>query len=263
MTDDHALAARIAEDCGVVLLELRAQGVGGDARELGSEGDRRSNELLNAALAHSRPRDAVLSEEGGTAPGRPDRSAAARVWVVDPLDGTREYAEGRSDFAVHVALVVDGEPVVGAVALPGEGLVFGTGAPGPPAPASPPGAASPGPPSAPPGDPGPLRVVVSRTRPPAEAEQLARRLGAQLLPMGSAGAKTMAVVRGAADAYVHAGGQYEWDSAAPVAVARAHGYHASRLDGSPLSYNHPDPWLPDLLVCRPDLTDVILQALRP
>jgi 3'(2'), 5'-bisphosphate nucleotidase len=270
MTDDHALAARIAQDCGVVLLDLRSRGVDGGARALGAEGDRRSNEALNAALADARPLDAVLSEEGGSAPGRPDRAQADRVWVVDPLDGTREYSEGRSDFAVHVALVVAGQPVAGAVALPGEGLVFATG--GRSSSGAGPGArqdngpgAGPGPAPGPGADAGgtsPVRVAVSRTRPPDEATLVETRLGAELVPMGSAGAKAMAVVRGTVDAYIHAGGQYEWDSAAPVAVARAHGLHASRLDGSPLVYNRPDPWLPDLLVCRTELVDAILEALR-
>ena len=267
MTDDDELAARIAEECGAVLVDLRAQGVDGGAKALGAEGDRRSNEALIAALAAARPLDAVLSEEGGSAPGRPDRAGADRVWVVDPLDGTREYSEGRDDFAVHVALVVAGQPVAGAVALPGEGLIFATGSGTPAGAGTSTGTGTPT-------GPGPAagigtvhaglrKVAVSRTRPPDEAAQVATRLGAELVPMGSAGAKTMAVVRGTVDAYIHAGGQYEWDSAAPVAVARAHGLHASRLDGSPLLYNRPDPWLPDLLVCRVDLVETVLEALQP
>jgi len=243
-----------------VLIELRTRRGLDDARELGREGDRHSHELIMAALHDARPHDAVLSEEGGddnadvseepgARPRRPRRADASRVWVIDPLDGTREYSEGRDDFAVHVALVVDGRPVVGAVALPGQGVVLATGAP------SPHGPTLPGR-----GD-GPMRIVVSRTRPPVEAELAASRLGAQLVPMGSAGAKTAAVLRGSADAYVHAGGQYEWDSAAPVAVAHAYGAYAGRLDGSTLHYNRPDPWLPDLLVCRPELSRRILDAL--
>jgi 3'(2'), 5'-bisphosphate nucleotidase len=254
--DDHALAARIAEEAGRLLVALRGAPGGhgpGGARALGDEGDRRSHEHISAALAADRPADAVLSEEGvgGVVPGAGavGRAPGARVWVVDPLDGTREYREGRTDFAVHVALVVDGVPVVGAVALPAEDLVLATGGARPrPAPAPRPA--------------GPLRVAVSRTRPPAEAMVLEARLGARLLPMGSAGVKAMAVVRGEVDAYVHSGGQYEWDSAAPVAVARDHGVHASRLDGSPLVYDRPDPWLPDLLVCRPEVLDTIADALR-
>jgi 3'(2'), 5'-bisphosphate nucleotidase len=258
-TDDDELAARIAEESGRVLVELRLRMGLDDPRTLGREGDRQSNALIMDALREARPDDAVLSEEGDDGlpaqkgkDRRPDRAGARRVWVVDPLDGTREYSEGRDDFAVHVALVVDGRPVVGAVALPGLGVVLATGAT--PVPVPVPGWAPLG--------QGPLRIVVSRTRPPAEAERVATRLGGELVPMGSAGAKTAAVLRGSADAYVHAGGQYEWDSAAPVAVAHAYGVYAARLDGSTLVYNQPDPWLPDLLVCRPELADVILEALR-
>ncbi|MGA2521995.1 MAG: 3'(2'),5'-bisphosphate nucleotidase CysQ [Acidimicrobiales bacterium] len=251
-TDDHALAARIAEECGRALVELRerAQRHGSPAGPaLGHQGDRASHDRIVAALAEARPDDVVRSEEGGRDHGAaPAGERHRRLWVVDPLDGTREYAEGRADFAVHVALVVGEDPVVGAVALPAEGLVFATG-----------GAASPTPVAR--GD-GPVRIAVSRTRPPVEATRVATHLGAELVPMGSAGAKVMAVVRGTVDVYVHGGGQYEWDSAAPVAVARAHGMHASRLDGAPLRYGAADPWLPDLLVCRPELVDVVAEALR-
>jgi 3'(2'), 5'-bisphosphate nucleotidase len=249
--DDDELAARIAEESGRVLVELRRHMGLADAGALGAEGDRRSNELIMAALDDARPRDAVLSEEGGHSTGRPDRADSARVWVVDPLDGTREYSEGRDDFAVHVGLVIDGLPMVGAVALPGEGLVLVTGA-----------RRSRHRTLAPRPD-GPLRVVVSRTRPPVEAKRVAARLDAELVPLGSAGAKTAAVLRGSVDAYVHSGGQYEWDSAAPVAVAHAYGAHATRLDGSPLVYNQSDPWLPDLVVCRPEIAGAILDALVP
>jgi len=176
----------------------------------------------------------------------PSRLASRRVWIVDPLDGTREFSEaGRLDWAVHVALAVDGVPVVAAVALPARGLTIAT--PNPPSPAA--------------RVEGRLRIAVSRTRPPAVAQALAARLGAELVPMGSAGAKTMAVLLGDADVYVHAGGQYEWDSAAPLGVALAAGLHFSRLDGSPLRYNQPSPWLPDLLVCRADLASDVLKTL--
>ena len=169
----------------------------------------------------------------------------ARVWIVDPLDGTREFGEPpRTDWAVHVALVIGGEPVAGAVALPARGLVLSTASP----PRLPPGVERP-------------RVVVSRTRPPASAQQLVNALDAELVPMGSAGAKAMAVVLGDADIYAHSGGQYEWDSAAPVAVAASAGLHVSRLDGSPLRYNQRDAWLPDLLICRPELAQPVLAAL--
>jgi 3'(2'), 5'-bisphosphate nucleotidase len=167
------------------------------------------------------------------------------VWIVDPLDGTREFSEGRDDWAVHVALAIDGEPVVGAVALPALGLVLGTGAPPPLSPAA----------KVP-------RVVVSRSRPPEFVAAVAERLGAVVAPMGSAGAKIAAVIRGEAEVYLHSGGQYEWDSAAPVAVALATGLDATRLDGSPLRYARPDPWLPDLMVIHPDLTDAVTAALE-
>ena len=204
------------------------------------EGDLASHELLMAGLADLRPDDAVLSEEGKADPQRLDHD---RVWIVDPLDGTREFGEaGRTDWAVHVALAVGGAPAAGAVALPGLGVVLGTE----PAPAPPP-----------PYD-GRPRLVVSRTRPPAVALALADALGGELLEMGSAGAKAMAVVRGDVDVYAHGGGQYEWDSCAPVAVAAAAGLHVSRLDGSALVYNQPDPWLPDLLICRPELVEAVL-----
>ena len=255
--DDHALAARLATEAGRLLVDLRARwadgderppGAGGEsgdlARELGREGDRIAHDLLAAGLAEARPHDAVLSEEGVADPAR---LAAARVWIVDPLDGTREYGEvPRTDWAVHVALVIDGQPVAGAVALPARGLTLAT-RPAPPLP---------------PAWGGRPRVVVSRSRPPAEAALVADALGGDLVPCGSAGAKAMAVVQGEADVYPHSGGQYEWDSAAPVAVARAAGLHASRLDGSPLAYNRPDPYLPDLLICRPDLADRVIAAIR-
>ena len=169
------------------------------------------------------------------------------MWIVDPLDGTREYSEpDRDDWAVHVALAIDGVAAIGAVALPARDLVLST---------------QPAPKLAPRGD-GPVRLVVSRTRPPAVTEQLQQALDAELVPMGSAGAKTMAIVLGDADVYAHAGGQYQWDSAAPVAVARAAGLHTSRLDGSPLRYNESDPYLPDLLVCRPELADQVIEIAR-
>jgi 3'(2'), 5'-bisphosphate nucleotidase len=245
--DDHALAARLATDAGRLLVDLRAKlaADGVDGRTLGREGDRRAHELLVAGLAATRPHDAVLSEEGVADPAR---LTAPRVWIVDPLDGTREYGDvPRTDWAVHVALVIDGTPVAGAVALPARDLTLSTDAPPPPPPPRPPGA--------------PPRLVVSRSRPPAEAGLLARELGWEVVSLGSAGAKAMAVVLGDAEVYTHSGGQYEWDSAAPVAVATATGLHASRLDGSPLVYNRPDPYLPDLLICRPELAGEVLTTL--
>jgi len=245
-SDDHTLASQLATAAGRLLVDLRSRATAGggdvDGKALGREGDRRAHQLIVAGLAEARPGDAVLSEEGVA-----DRArlASPRVWIVDPLDGTREYGEvPRTDWAVHVALAVEGEAVVGAVALPARELTLAT-EPAPPAP---------------PAWGGPPRVLVSRTRPPAEAARVAESLGGELVPLGSAGAKAMAVVLGDADVYAHSGGQYEWDSAAPVAVARAAGLHVSRLDGSPLVYNRPDPYLPDLLICRADLADRVIAA---
>jgi 3'(2'), 5'-bisphosphate nucleotidase len=248
--EDHILARTLAEEAGRLLLDLRAELVrqGADAAELKAEGDRRSHEWLMSRLAEARPHDAVLSEEGrdGVGPSDTGRLGAERVWIVDPLDGTREYSEPpRDDWAVHVALVQDGSPIAGAVALPAQGKTLATD------PATPP----PGPPAARP------RVIVSRTRPPAVSTYLAEALGGDLVPMGSAGAKAAAVVLGVADVYPHAGGQYEWDTCAPVAVAAAAGIWVSRLDGSPLVYNNADPYLPDLLVCHPALVERVREAL--
>ncbi len=217
---DSELARRLAIETGRLLVRVRP-----------GNGDRIAQLFLAAQLSRHRPDDAVLSEE---APDDRRRLTADRVWIIDPLDGSREYAEpGRTDWAVHVALWERGELVAGTVALPALRLGRKVSHRRP-------------------------RIVVSRTRPPAFAEQVAEAMNAVLVPMGSAGAKAMAVVRGEADAYLHAGGMYEWDSAAPVHVARAAGLHASRVDGSPLVYNQPDPWLPDLLICRPELAGVIL-----
>ena len=240
MTDDHQLAAQIAYDAGQLLLHLRT--TSDDSATLKTEGDAQANVLILDALRKARPDDAILSEESTD---NPIRLGASRVWIVDPLDGTREFGEkDRNDWAVHVALVIDGVAAIGAVALPARDLILSTD---PPAVV----AAKPD---------GPPRLVVSRTRPPAVTDQIQAALGAELVPMGSAGAKTMAVILGDADVYAHAGGQYQWDSAAPVAVARAAGLHTSRLDGSPLVYNEPDPYLPDLLVCRPELANAVITA---
>jgi 3'(2'), 5'-bisphosphate nucleotidase len=245
-TADHVLAAQLADEAGGLLVELRTQRVGEgatDPRALGREGDRAAHELLMRRLAELRPDDAVLSEEGLADPARLE---AERVWIVDPLDGTREFSEvPRDDWAVHVALVVGGTAMVGAVALPARGLTLATDRP----------------PALPPAPTGPVRVVVSRSRPPTEAAQIAEALDGELVTLGSAGAKAMAVVLGEAEVYAHSGGQYEWDSAAPVAVARAAGLHTSRLDGSPLVYNRPDPHLPDLLICRPELAERVIETV--
>ena len=242
MTNDGAAAVEIAELAGARLLDLRA--TGGPADELKAAGDRCSHELIIAELHRRFPDDAVLSEEAADDHGRLGRE---RVWIIDPLDGTREFSEPpREDWAVHVALVTGGELTVGAVALPARGLTLSTATPVP----------------MPAAHDGPLRVLVSRTRPTEHARLLAEQLGAELVPMGSAGAKAMAVVLGEADIYAHSGGQYEWDSAAPVAVAAAAGMHVSRLDGSPLRYNQADPWLPDVLICRPELAGRVIELCR-
>ncbi|GAA1990940.1 3'(2'),5'-bisphosphate nucleotidase CysQ [Isoptericola halotolerans] len=274
--DDAALAAALAEGAGSVLLALRAEtdAAGGtfEPRVFKDAGDAAAQSWLAAALAHARPGDAVLSEEAKDDAARTD---ADRVWIIDPLDGTREFAERsadvqagtapwRDDFAVHVALWVRGVEDVtdgpgglaaGAVALPARGVVHTTGAPSPAADREADARAVLA------GE-RPLRIAASRSRPPAFVAELARRDDVELVPMGSAGVKVVSVVDGTVDAYVHGGGQYEWDSAAPVAVALAAGYDCTRLDGTPLEYNRQDPWLPDLFVCHPALAVHLRAALQ-
>jgi 3'(2'), 5'-bisphosphate nucleotidase len=241
--NDHELAAILATEAGRMLLQVRAEFADSTSEERKAAGDLRSHDFLMEQLAAARPGDAVLSEEGAD---DPIRLRSNRVWIVDPLDGTREFSElGRADWAVHVALWADGELIAGAVALPAQGVTLAT----PDVLAPPPGPAVP-------------RIVVSRTRPPAVALRVQDELSGALVEMGSAGAKVAAVVQGRAEVYVHAGGQYEWDSAAPIAVARAAGLHTSRIDGSPLRYNQADVLLPDLVVCRPEYAGAVLAALR-
>ena len=240
MTRDVDIARDIALEAGALLLRLRD-----DRREsgkvLGDRGDRAANDLIIERLRAARPDDFILSEE--SIDDRV-RCSATRVWIVDPLDGTRDYASRRHDWAVHVGLAVDGVPQVGAVAVPADGRIYTTA-----------DGATAGPIGS------PLRMVVSRTRAAALVHRVGAALGATLIPMGSAGAKAMAVVDGRADIYLHAGGQYEWDSCAPAAVALAAGLHASRIDGSPLVYNCRDPFLPDLLICRSELAAAVLDAV--
>lgn len=239
---DAALAARLAHEAGGILRALRLEyGPDADVRKLRDAGDEAAQRFLAGALVRERPGDAVLSEE---AVDDPARLAADRVWIIDPLDGTREFAEGRADWAVHVALWSNGDLVAGAVALPDIETTL----------------CSDPPPAVPARTSQAVRIAVSRTRRPAVVDHVAQALPAELIPMGSAGYKVAAVIRGEVDAYVHSGGQREWDSAAPVAVARAAGLYASRLDGSPLRYNQADTYLPDLLVARPELADVLLTA---
>jgi 3'(2'), 5'-bisphosphate nucleotidase len=240
-TDDARLARLLADAAGTALLTVRQGPERG--RDLKDAGDREAQAVLAALLAQHRPDDAVLSEEAADSRAR---LSAERVWIIDPLDGTREFSEPpRTDWAVHVALWEAGDLVAGAVALPARELTYGTDEP----------------PAVPDRAEGPIRLAVSRSRPPEFVTRLAEVLGAELVPMGSAGVKCSAVWAGEADAYVHAGGQFEWDSAAPVAVARSCGLFTSRVDGSPLIYNRPDPRLPDLIVCRPEFADTVLAAV--
>ena len=280
--DDHVLARDLAGQAGRRLLELRAQG--GDQDVLRKAGDRLSHEFLVAALAGLRPDDVVLSEEAADSPAR---LGARRVWIVDPLDGTREFGEpGRTDWAVHVALWdrsagPAGDLTAGAVALPAQGRVLSTLEP-PPQPQrcdtdavitatmshrggsdiSAGGAGEGNGGGGPAVTAAPLRIVVSRSRPPGFVRNISGLIDAELVPLGSAGAKVAAVINGEVDAYVHGGGFYEWDTAAPVAVARAAGLHASRIDGSALAYNQADLLMPDILVCRPAVAGTLLQAIR-
>ena len=239
MTDED-LAARLADTAGKLLLTLRESGTV-EGKALGAAGDMTANAYLMSALSSLRPQDAILSEERVDDLSRLD---ARRVWIVDPLDGTREYSEGRDDWAVHVALSIDGHAAIGAVALPAQGKLLRSDQPPPPV-----------------ARPKRPRILVSRTRPPAECHQLADRLGAELVPMGSAGAKAMAVLLGQGDIYMHTGGQHQWDNAAPVAVALGAGMVATRIDGSPCTYNARETLLPDLLICPPDYEVRVREAL--
>jgi 3'(2'), 5'-bisphosphate nucleotidase len=238
---DADLAFTLAKQAGEILISLQKSGLF-DGKALGKAGDRVANAFIMEALAAQRPADYVLSEEEAA---NPARLTQCQVWIVDPLDGTREYGEGRTDWAVHIGLAIDGVASIGAVALPGLNITLSTAAP----PAPPPPADR-------------LRMLVSRTRPAAEALAVAASLNATLIPMGSAGAKAMAVLRGEADIYLHSGGQYEWDSCAPIALARAAGLHTSRIDGSALRYNQPNPYLPDLLICHPSIAGQVLELIE-
>jgi 3'(2'), 5'-bisphosphate nucleotidase len=237
---DARLAADLARQAGELLLELRTGDLTG--KQLSDAGDRAANEMLLRELAQHRPDDAVLSEESTD---DPVRLRTDRVWIIDPLDGSREYGlPGRADWAVHVAVWQAGLGITdAAVAQPALDAVYATDD----------GVAAPA---------AQRRVIlVSDTRPPAFAGEVAAAVGAEVEPMGSAGAKAMAVLRGEAAAYLHSGGQWEWDSAAPVGVALAAGLHASRIDGTPLRYNSAHPYLPDLLICAPDLAVPMLAAI--
>ncbi len=241
IADDSALAAHLAEIAGKLLLQVRDSGLL-SLKALGKAGDQTANQFLIHAITEQRPDDGLLSEESKDTDARLSKS---RVWIIDPVDGTREYGEGRTDWAVHVALAINGAPVIGAVALPGLGIVLRSDQP-----------------TEIPAAQKKLRMVISRTRPAAETLTVANALGAECIPMGSAGAKAMAVVRGEADIYLHNGGQYEWDNCAPAAVAAAFGLHVSRIDGSALVYNQADTYIPDLLICRKEHAQSVLNALK-
>lgn len=238
---DAELAAKLAEDAGNLLLELR-QSCNLTGKSLGDAGDKAANDLLVAALREQRPDDGLLSEESKDTSSRLGKD---RVWIIDPVDGTREYGEGREDWAVHVALAIKGKAAVGAVALPSLNLTLRSDLP-----------------IASPIRNDKLRMVVSRSRPAKEAVAIADILDADLIPMGSAGAKAMAIVRAEADIYLHSGGQYEWDNCAPVAVAQAHGLHCSRIDGGPLVYNQSETYLPDLLICHREDAEHLLNLVK-
>ncbi len=234
------MAARIAQGAGRILLGVRHGGLL-DRPLIGDAGDQLAQAWIGSALRRRRPHDAVLSEE---AEDVGDRSSARRVWIIDPLDGTSEFSYGTDDWAVHVALTIDGRPDAAAVAIPGRDELFRSdeidevG--------------------------GPLtgRIAVSRFGGSYESAHVANTLGLQRISIGSAGAKAMAVVRGDVDAYVHAGGQFEWDNCAPVGVCAAAGLHCSRLDGSEIVYNQPVPYMPDFVICRTEIADDVLAALR-
>ena len=239
MTDTE-LAAHLAQVAGRILLEVRSSGMF-EGKALGKAGDQTANQFLMHALQAQRPDDGLLSEESKDTE---ERLSKSRAWIIDPVDGTREYGEERADWAVHVGMAVDGVAELGAVALPGRDMVLRSDQPR----ALPEAASKP-------------RFVVSRTRPAKEAQAVCKAMNGEMIGMGSAGAKAMAVVLGEAEVYLHSGGQYEWDSCAPVAVAKAHGLHCSRIDGSPLLYNQADTYLPDLLICRAELAEEALALI--
>lgn len=238
---DGELAAGLAASAGRILLEVRASGLFA-GKALGAAGDAVANRFLVDALRLQRPEDGVLSEE---AKDTPERLSKSRVWIIDPLDGTREYAAGLDDWAVHIGLSVDGVPHVGSVAVPARDAVHTTDDP-----VHVRGASR-----------SPPRIVVSRSRAPDIARLVGETMHATMIPMGSAGAKAMAVVRGEAEIYLHAGGQHQWDNCAPAAVALAAGLHVSRIDGSQIVYNQPDTNLPDLLICRKEWAAPVLDAV--
>lgn len=241
MEDDGEFALHLAVEAGKILIELRnSSGLNG--KTLGEKGDFLANEFIISNLKKLRPNDGILSEEEKDNFIRLEKS---RVWIIDPLDGTLEYSQGRNDFAVHIALAIDGKPKIGAVALPALQEVYTCFDSPILKPAN-----------------NPLKIVVSRTRAPKEVAIIAEKMNAEIIPMGSAGFKAMAIIQGKADIYFHSGGQYEWDNCAPVAVALGAGLHASRIDGSQFVYNNKNTLVPDLLICRRSLAPEILSLLK-
>ncbi len=237
--DDARLTRYLAEGAGKILKGVRTVGLL-RGRNLGDAGDDLAQNWIARVLDQHRPEDGFLSEEAADSR---DRLHKNRVWIIDPLDGTKEFATGRQDWAVHIALVENHQPIHAAVNLPDLGVVFDSNE------------------SRAVSGPFAKKIAVSHNRPPEVAQFVAHKLGFETSPLGSAGAKAMHVLLGDYDAYIHAGGQYEWDSAAPVGVAQAAGLHCSRLDGSALSYNNEDIYLPDVLICRPELKDDILELV--
>ena len=244
---DQQLASRVATEAGAMLVELRDElvAIGTHYWDLKDEGDVAGHRYIMSALTAARPDDVILSEE---AADNRRRLSAERVWIIDPIDGTNEFAEHpRHDWAIHIALWESGELTAASVALPTLGITFDA------SPAS----------VVPPSTRAKPLLVTSRSRNPYCAVMVANALGCDVARLGSAGAKAMAIVMGEADIYVHDGGMYQWDSAAPSAVAKAAGLHVSRIDGSPLEYNKESLWLPDFLVCRSELAEPALKALNP
>ena len=276
VTNDAELARDVAQAAGQRLIALRRDFGPVDAadrdqiRALRDAADRASHEFILSRLNAERPDDAVLSEEGHDGL---ERDTAHRVWIVDPLDGTSEFGQGRADFAVHVALWQRDDSagpgtarlVAGCIDLPAQRVTYSSADSGAFASARAdtdsdltvhrPGA--------------PVRVVVSRTRPPALAidpERLAAALevanieigAVDVLRVGSVGAKVAELLGGRADLYLHDSGFYEWDVAAPLIVAEHYGLRACHLNGTTITFNHRPPWVKDLVVGKPELVAAVV-----
>lgn len=232
---DVRLTNLLAQGSGEILKGIRGVGLLRD-KELAQAGDELAQNWIARVLAQHRPDDGFYPRRPRIIP------RGCRKTSVDcrPARWHKEFATGRQDWAVHIALVEDGVPLHAAVGLPDLGVVFRS---------SEVRAVS-----------GPFsrRIVVSRNRPPEIADYVGKHMDLQTVRLGSAGAKAMKVLLGDVDAYIHSGGQYEWDQAAPVGVAQAAGLHVSRLDGSQHQFNRADTYIPDLLICRKELADDML-----